>query len=146
MISFREFASHLKASAARTGPALEYLVRDTTAIAVEKAKGFIGHLQPEWSPLAESTKTQKASLGFTPPDYQPLLRSGEMRASIEGFAVGLTGMVGSNDEVAVFQELGTSTMPPRPFLSLAVMSIIPELTIGAEEICANLLVPAGGRR
>jgi hypothetical protein len=39
-----------------------------------------------------------------------------MRASIEWNSHGNEGHVGSNADVAVFQELGTSRIPPRSFL------------------------------
>jgi hypothetical protein len=46
----------------------------------------------------------------------PLLETGEMRASIEWNSHGLEGHVGSNSDKAVWQELGTSRIPPRSFL------------------------------
>jgi phage gpG-like protein len=67
-----------------------------------------------WPPRAQSTISDKASHSFPTP--KPLLRTGEMRDSIEHTVHGLEGAVGSDCEIAAFQELGTSRIPPRSFL------------------------------
>lgn len=81
----------------------------------DRAKSKIGHEQPDWPPLAESTLEEKARLGYGVPD--PLLREGDLRDSIEFQADGDQAAVGSDDPVAEYQELGTSTIPPRSFLA-----------------------------
>jgi hypothetical protein len=58
--------------------------------------------------IAESTIADKAHHGFPTP--KPLLRTGELRDSIEYTVHGLEGCVGSDLEIAVFQELGTRTI------------------------------------
>ena len=50
-----------------------------------------------------------------------------MRASIEWNSSGNLGHVGSNDDVAVYQEFGTSRIPPRPFLMGAAMRLEPDI-------------------
>jgi HK97 gp10 family phage protein len=59
-------------------------------------------------------------LGYSAND--PLLRTGEMRESIEYNmdADGREAYVGTNNEKAVFNEFGTSKIPPRSFLGGAV--------------------------
>jgi len=47
----------------------------------------------------------------------PWLRTGALRASIGHEVDGTVAVVGSSNDVAVDQELGTRTVPPRPFLS-----------------------------
>ncbi|RYY17272.1 MAG: hypothetical protein EON55_02555 [Alphaproteobacteria bacterium] len=47
----------------------------------------------------------------------PWVRTGALRDSIEATASGLQAAVGSNDPAAAPQELGTSRIPPRPFLA-----------------------------
>ncbi len=47
----------------------------------------------------------------------PWLRTGELRNSVTYQIADNVSVVGSNDPVAVYQELGTSTIPPRPFLA-----------------------------
>jgi hypothetical protein len=46
----------------------------------------------------------------------PLLETGELRDSIGRHAEGNDGEVGSNNDKAVWHELGTSKIPPRSFL------------------------------
>lgn len=48
---------------------------------------------------------------------RPWVRSGALRDSIESQASGLAASVGSNDPAAAPQEMGTSKLPPRPFLA-----------------------------
>ena len=47
---------------------------------------------------------------------EPWLQTGALRDSVGAQADGLQATVGSSDPAAVPQELGTSRMPPRPFL------------------------------
>lgn len=89
-----------------------------------EAKAEIGTYQgaigdyPEWAPLAARTVKEKTELGYAPPD-NPLLREGDMRDSIEHTAQGHEAAIGSNDQIAVYQELGTSRIPARSFLGRA---------------------------
>lgn len=73
---------------------------------------------PGWPELAESTKADRAAQGF--PENEPLLRTGTLRDSIEVHQEGDKAVVGSRDEVALYQEVGTEKgIPPRPFLGPA---------------------------
>lgn len=47
----------------------------------------------------------------------PWLRTGELRASIASQVAEDTAIIGSTTPVAIFQELGTRSIPPRPFLA-----------------------------
>ncbi|HVC15974.1 MAG TPA: hypothetical protein VNE18_01600 [Rhodanobacter sp.] len=110
----------------------EHEAMKRAALIVEKeAKREIGHYQEEagpfaaWAMLADSTVAEKQALGYAPPD-NPLLRKGDLRDSI-GHAVSEAGafhaeaVVGSNSDIAVYQELGTEKMPPRSFLGGAAV-------------------------
>lgn len=97
-----------------------------TRIVQREAKREIGHYQDQagqfvaWAGLADSTLADKERQGYGVPD--PLLRTGDMRDNIErrveqsGFLGVTEGAVGSDSDIAVYQELGTSKMPPRSFL------------------------------
>lgn len=78
-----------------------------------RAKAAIGTYAYGWPPLAASTLAKKAA-------DTPLLETGAMRDSI-GHVVagdGMSASVGSNEDKAVWQELGTSRgIPPRSFLA-----------------------------
>ncbi len=99
----------------------------------DRAKEIIGHYQADtgpfdqWRPLAADTLAEKERLGYAPPD-NPLLRTGEMRDSIEHTVEARRALVGSNNDIAVYQELGTHGpnpgpdgyhVPPRSFLGAA---------------------------
>jgi phage gpG-like protein len=89
---------------------------ERSARLVEKtAKEKLGHEQGNWPPLAQSTLDDKESKGYPTPS--PLLRDGEMQGSIEHHVADLEAEVGSNSQIAVWQELGTSKMPARSFLA-----------------------------
>jgi hypothetical protein len=79
-----------------------------------KAKGLIGHPHSWWPPLAPETLKRKDGVNTA------LLETGEMRDSIEHTVVDHEhGYVGSNNDKAVWHELGTSRVPPRSFLGAA---------------------------
>jgi hypothetical protein len=91
----------------------------------DEAKRVIGSYDYNWPQLAASTQDDRVHKGF--PANEPLLRTGSMRASIQWNASGNTGAVGSNSDIAVYQELGTSRIPPRPFLMGAAMAMEPKI-------------------
>ena len=78
-----------------------------------------------WQQLAASTQAERARLGFAP--NKPLLRTGDLGYSIEFCIVGDTGHVGSDSQIAVYQELGTSTIPARSFLGAAAFTKSPQV-------------------
>jgi len=86
----------------------------------EEAKAEIGNYQEAagpteaWSPLAESTMADREQRGY--PADEPLLRDGSLRESITYVIGDHEVTIGSDSEVAVYQELGTSKIPPRSFL------------------------------
>jgi hypothetical protein len=90
------------------------IVEEACKIVQKKAKAAIGKEHELWAPLAESTISDKQKHGFPTP--KPLLRTGELRDSIQYTVHGNEGAVGSDLDRAVWQELGTSRIPPRSFL------------------------------
>jgi hypothetical protein len=96
------------------------IVEMACKIIQKKAKVAIGKEHELWAPLAESTIADKAHHGFPTP--KPLLRTGELRDSIEYTVHGLQGCVGSDLDIAVYQELGTSRIPARSFLVSSAIS------------------------
>lgn len=120
------------AGAAMAVKAAENAALTRAAKVVEaEAKREIGTYQgavgpfPAWAPLAESTQADRVREGF--PADEPLLRTGEMRASIGHAVKGNVAVIGSNSDKAVWQELGTKTIPPRSFLGGALMRKLPEV-------------------
>lgn len=117
------FAAHLR-RVAQTIPAAEHAGLERGAAHVETiAKDLIGQQLTSWPALADSTVAEKQRLGFTGrlSATDPLLRTGEMRDSISHVVDGRRAVIGSDDPVAIYQETGTSRIPPRPFLSTAAV-------------------------
>ena len=152
-ISFAEFAA-LFAELTVGADHLQREALEVGAKVIEKeAKRVIGTYDYGWPELAESTQDERASLGYEPDE--PLLRDGTLRESIEHKVVSAhEAQIGSDLDVAVYQELGTSTIPPRPFLSGAAAAkgqevadkigkIIVEGTFAGEAAISGLLTADG---
>lgn len=98
----------------------------------DKAKETIGHLQKgadgfqSWPELAEFTKIDKEKKGYVFNDeYNPLYRTGELKESIHHVVAVLNKelgqvFIGSPLDIALFQEMGTKTIPARSFLGLTM--------------------------
>jgi phage gpG-like protein len=92
-----------------------------------EAKRVIGTYDYGWTPLAPSTLAKKIA-------DTPLLETGEMRDSIEHVSDHKEANIGSNNEKALWQELGTVKIPPRSFLVGSLQHKTDEVvdTIGRE--------------
>lgn len=89
---------------------------EKAAVIIEtEAKRVIGTYDYGWAPLKAETIARKAN-GDT-----PLLETGEMRDSIEHTVQGRKAEIGSNSDIAVYQELGTAKIPARSFLAGAAV-------------------------
>ena len=77
---------------------------------------------------------------------EPWMQSGALHDSVGAEADGLQAVVGSNDAAAVPQEMGTHTMPPRPFLAPAAAGVGEEVARGVAEAVVAALKgePEGG--
>jgi phage gpG-like protein len=95
------------------GPAI---VAKACEMVCTEAKRVIGEGYPYWPDLKPETLARKMMA-------TPLLETGELRASIEWTAEGLQGRVGSNNDKAVWHELGTSRIPARSFLVGAALRV-----------------------
>jgi hypothetical protein len=136
MITLAEWAAMLERSLATLPAQLEIGLDKVGELAETLAVSYIGHEQESWPPLAESTLRDKEAKGFPVPS--PLLRTGEMRDSIrrELDPIALEVIVGSSDPRALWQEMGTSRIPPRPFLALGMQHALPF----AVETFGNIMV------
>jgi hypothetical protein len=123
--SFGAFASHLERLALE-GEAVKHYAVDQAAQEIQlTAQGMVGEYQQaigpfaEWEELADSTKAERTSLGFSEND--PGFRTGAMQKSIERKVEGAEAAVGSDDPHLVWFDQGTSRQPPRPILGPAAM-------------------------
>lgn len=121
--SLAQFAAHLVALEAGVALAAHHGLKKVAVEIERTAKSEFGEYQPAvggfgaWSPLAEATKADRVRKGYTPDD--PLLRSGKLRGSVSHEVSWLEAVIGSDSDVMVYQELGTSKIPPRPVLGPA---------------------------
>jgi HK97 gp10 family phage protein len=138
MMSFHEFEESLALSIRTLQPQMEVGLAKVGEFAEKLAKSYIGHEQEAWAPLAASTLADKAAKGYDVP--APLLRTGELRDSIthEVLAAELAVVVGSTEKIAAYQELGTSRIPPRPFIEPGLKQALPL----AEEVFGKIAVEA----
>jgi hypothetical protein len=74
-----------------------------------EARRVLGKGYPEWPALSPATLASKIGSG-------PLLETGERRDSIQWPSHGPEGHVGSDNDKAVWHELGTAKIPARSFL------------------------------
>jgi hypothetical protein len=140
VVQFMAHLAHMQREVAALSPAI---VERGCELIRDEAQRVIGKGYSDWPPLAERTINDKRQHGFPAP--KPLLRTGEMRASIEITIAsdGLSGQVGSNEDKAVWQELGTSRIPPRSFLREAAMRVEGKIHKMAER---ELISVVTGRR
>jgi HK97 gp10 family phage protein len=109
--------------------ALPAAVEHETTKALEKAAKIVEHAAKDaigdpnnaygWPPLAQSTIDKHGDT--------PLLDTGELKASIKHEIEGHTAYVGTTLDKGLYHELGTSHVPPRPFL-------VPSVEHNKEEI------------
>jgi HK97 gp10 family phage protein len=140
--SIASFVQHIATLQAKEVLSVRKGLARAAKIVESQAKSEIGHYQdpianfPGWEELDQSTKDDRVSKGFTEND--PLLRNGKLRDSIHHDVDGLEATIGSDSDIAVYQELGTDKIPPRPFLGTAlaikdkqIVRIIGEHAVGA---------------
>jgi phage gpG-like protein len=107
----------------------------------EEAKRVLGSYDYDWPQLAAATQAERVQAGFAA--NEPLLRTGELKDSIEYKVTSdHTAEVGSNLDVAVFQELGTIHIPPRSFLAAAAAHKGEDAAKVAGRIIANAIIAA----
>jgi hypothetical protein len=120
-LSLGEFAAHLMAAEADLKVGMEVACVRACKMVAREAKDVIGTYRYGWPQLAESTQEERVRLGYSAND--PLLRDGTLRDSIGVDAPHwedphkVDGYVGSPLKVALWQEVGTSNIPPRSFLA-----------------------------
>jgi hypothetical protein len=138
MMTLEQFEAALAAQIKTVKPRLEVGLDKVGELASTMAVHYLGTYQEGWAPLKPETIASKAT------GDSPLLETGKMRDSIDHYvnpfsAFAMEVVVGSTDKKAVWQEMGTSRIPPRPFLSLAMKHALPfaEQTFG--EIAVNII-------
>lgn len=140
-MNLEQFARELSSASASIASGLEVSFRVIVKEIEETAKEKIGVYQPAygpfdaWVPLAESTKADRVRRGYS--EDEPLLRSGDLRDSIQSDVMGLAAIVGTKSEIGLWQEVGTSYIPPRPFIGPAYIRKIEPLMEWVELSISN---------
>ena len=139
MMTLTEFADMLEVGLRTATPRLEIGLDNVGELAETLAGTYPGHYQAGWAPLAAATIADKEARGFPVPS--PLKRTGEMAESYkrELLPADLAVVVGSPEEKALWQELGTSRMPARPVVALAMASALPHAHEVFGEIAVSIL-------
>jgi hypothetical protein len=116
---------------------------------VQFAQSMIGTYENEgnWPQLSEVTQADRVRLGFPP--NEPLLRTGDLRDSYSYELIvtplDVVLMVGSDDVRAVYTELGTEAMPPRPVLTPTMNHFADEMgDILGEKVASALFARLDG--
>lgn len=126
MMTLGEFAGRLRLAAIRAKNEIDIPTEAVVVHAAEEARAAIGTYTFGWVPLKPATIAKKTT------GDSPLLETGEMRGSIghkaELTMTGAEGLVYSDDEIAIYQELGTSRgIPPRSFLMQSLVRSTPKI-------------------
>lgn len=130
-----------------------HVLNDAAALVRDRAIAKLGTFQPAvgpfpaWrQPLAQWTQDERVELGFSPND--PLLRDGSHirdTISYEVDHVRGVAVIGSPTDEALDNELGTSRIPPRPFLGPALYESRDEILQIIGDGAFRALVPGGIR-
>jgi hypothetical protein len=128
MMTLDELAAMLDRGAAEAPMKIAEDLKVFGEVVAKESRAMLGHEHGNiWPALAASTLADKERKGFPVPS--PLLRTGSMQhsieAKIESSVVSHTLFVGSSERVAAFQEMGTSRIPPRPFLATSMLQNLP---------------------
>lgn len=120
-------------------PAAQHEGLEKAAVIVEtESKRVIGTYEYGWPPLKPETVARKAN-GDT-----PLLETGAMRESIQHNSDTNDAHIGSNEDKALWQEMGTVHIPPRSFLAEAARRKEKEVVDAIGDAVFIHLVGGGG--
>lgn len=144
VMTIPQFIAHLSGFNVRHAAQQHSDLEKAAKVVQAEARHEIGTYQGQagpfsaWPELADSTKDDRVRKGFS--ENYPLLRTGELRDSID-YAIGKDeAVVGSSNDKAVWQELGTNTIPPRSFLGGAAFRKVPEIVnILGQSVVAALI-------
>jgi hypothetical protein len=123
--SLGALARHAATVSLEIDAALAHGVRDAGKVILKRTKAKFGEYHDAegpfqtWPELQQSTQDERVREGYTADD--PLLRSGNLRDSYRMEAEGLTVEVGSEEDVALYQEVGVPSrnLPARSTLGMA---------------------------
>jgi HK97 gp10 family phage protein len=134
VFSLLEAAAHFKHLGHTVHQANHAALEIAARIVEAEAKRLIGSHDAGWPALKPETIARKTT------GDSPLLETGELRDSITHSSSPTEARVGSNLDRAVWHELGTRTVPPRPFLSTALRNKEKVITRAVGEVIKDYLM------
>lgn len=141
MMSCAQFARHLERAAIRARNELDIPTEAVMVVVEAQAREVIGTYRLGWQELAAATQADRVAKGY--PADEPLLRTGQLAASIEHKAElapgGAEGLVYSEDKIALYQEIGTSRIPPRSFLYHTLVNSTPTISSAFGKFAIQIL-------
>jgi phage gpG-like protein len=141
VMNLLEAAARFAATEAAVREAEHAALEAAAELVKNRAKGYIGHPHDWWAPLTDETLKSKDGVN------SPLLETGQLRDSIESTVEFPSAYVGSNDERALWHELGTSHVPPRSFLAHSAQESGPEIEkMVAKVVGGAIAASIGGSR
>ena len=141
-VTLDDFIRTLQGIAQRESVMCEEALKKAAEVVCQECKDLIGTEDESWPPLAASTVLEKESLGYVGrvSDTDPLLRTGQFQRSWQVGPVDASrAVVGSDDPLAPYFEHGTSRMPSRPVLGVALFRRKPEIEAALGEAAVRLL-------
>lgn len=141
--SLNEFSRNLSKSILQSPIKEKMLLEEIGKSLVKQAKNKIGVQQPGWEPLSVHTIDDKIRKGYLfSGDGNPLFRSGELHDSIEHRVETHKVAVGSDSDVALWQEKGTTgphPIPARSYLASTLFENIPEIAVSLKQFMGSLI-------
>lgn len=122
--SLTSFERFLSKKAALAAPTVATAVGEATAVFFASAYETFGDKSKLLLLAPATIKRREYLIATQMPNVggadSPLLFTGQLRSHLEFFHEGFVGGVGSPDNIMLWQELGTSRIPPRPLLKISV--------------------------
>jgi hypothetical protein len=147
MISFEDYAKFLEGSARRAVPLMETALHRVGDHALSLAKEYVGH-DSLWRPLSPDYVSDKKAAGLTGrvSATDTWLLTGETLKSLAVAADGHEVVLGATTDQALWNEIGTAKMKPRPLLAMAMNNATDFAEDEFYAAAVTLLVPPGARR
>jgi hypothetical protein len=145
MLTFEQYADFLARSSRRVEPAIEMGLARVGDHALSLAREYVGH-DNLWRPLTEDYVSDKKAAGLTGrvSATDTWLLTGATLKSLAATVEGHQAVLGAGTDQALWNEVGTAKMQPRPLLAKAMNNATDYAKDVFYETAVALLVPQQG--